>query len=94
MSESSNEHLVNRTELERRLEQMDDVVAQRCLAVLDAADAMHQQTEQQLDQLTTTVNQLAETMIQFAQNAQADRAEIRRIWEYLLSQHPNGSSGS
>ncbi len=51
--------------------------------------------------LTFTISQVAESMTilrqtqqAFVEQAVADRqsfqAEIRRIWEYLLSQHPNG----
>ena len=39
-------------------------------------------------------------MVRFAENAQADRqaiaqmqAEVQQIWQYLLSQRPNGSTG-
>ncbi len=45
---------------------------------------------QRVDQLTQNVDRLAELMVQFAQNAERDRAEIRQIWEYLLSQKSNG----
>ncbi len=38
-----------------------------------------------------------ETFARFTEQAETDRqsfqAEIRRIWEYLLSQHPNGREG-
>lgn len=58
------------------------------------------------DQLTesqritqSSVDQLAGLMVRFAENAEADRqairemqAEVQQIWQYLLSQRPNGSS--
>ena len=37
-----------------------------------------------------SVDQLARLMMQFAQNAEADRAEIRRVWEYLNQQSNGG----
>lgn len=47
------------------------------------------------------LNRFMGVMVQFQQQAAADRAvmlenqtEIRRIWEYLLRQHPNGHGGS
>ena len=39
-----------------------------------------------LDQLTDLVNQLTTAMAQLAQNTEVDRAETRRIGEYLESQ--------
>ncbi len=53
------------------------------------ADEMQTLT-QTVDQLAQNANQLTQTMVQFAQNAERDRAEIRQIWQYLLSQRPNG----
>ena len=50
-----------------------------------------------VDQLTTNVDrltnnqaQLTQLFIQSVQRGEQDRAEIRRIWEYLLSQQSNG----
>lgn len=47
------------------------------------------------------LDRVADGMIQFQNQAALDRAimlenqaEIRRIWEYLLRQHPNGHGGS
>ncbi len=41
-----------------------------------------------------TVDRFVETFVRFSEQAEADRqsfqAETRRIWEYLLSQNPNG----
>ncbi len=42
--------------------------------------------------MQSSINQLAKVMVQFAINAEADRAEIRKIWQYLLSQRPNGQN--
>ncbi|MCL1475919.1 hypothetical protein [Argonema antarcticum] len=74
---------------------------------LAAAQHSSQQTTQVgIDQLAGLMVRFAENaeadrtaMRQFAQNAEADRAAIRemqaevtQIWQYLLSQRPNGSS--
>lgn len=47
------------------------------------------------------LNRFMGVMVQFQEQAAADRAvmlenqtEIRRIWEYLLRQHPNGHGGN
>ncbi len=40
-----------------------------------------------------SVDQLARLMMQFAQNAEADRAEIRRVWDYLNQQSNGGGEG-
>lgn len=49
-----------------------------------------------IDTILERLDQLSISMATFREQAEADRsafqAEIRRIWEYLLSQHPNGSS--
>jgi chromosome segregation ATPase len=41
-----------------------------------------------------TVDRFVETFVRFSEQAEAERqsfqAETRRIWEYLLSQNPNG----
>jgi hypothetical protein len=83
--------------LEQRLEALDDASVQRIAAVMDVAGELHRQSSERLDRLTETVNQLAALVAQSIESANADRAiirdnqtEIRRIWEYLLSQHPNG----
>lgn len=90
--------------LGERLKQVDDAVVVRVLAVMDVADELHRQSnerinqlDERLNQLTGTVDRLAELVTQSIENANADRAiirdnqtEIRRIWEYLLRQRPNG----
>lgn len=83
--------------LEERLHQVDDAVVVRALAVMDVAEELHRQSNERIDQLTATVDRLAALVIQSIENANADRAiirdnqtEIRRIWEYLLRQQPNG----
>lgn len=46
----------------------------------------------------TTTDRFVETFTRFQEQAVADRqafqAEIRRIWEYLLQQNPNGRGGN
>lgn len=43
--------------------------------------------------LTASVEDLVGMIGQLANDAAADRAEIRRIWDYLLHQSGNGSGG-
>lgn len=40
------------------------------------------------------ISQLTILATGFARQAEADRVEIRRIWQYLLEQKPNGREGS
>lgn len=87
--------------LEERLHQVDDAVVVRALAVMDVAEELHRQSNERIDQLTATVDRLAALVIQSIENANVDRAiirdnqtEIRRIWEYLLRQQPNGHGDS
>lgn len=51
-----------------------------------------------VDQLTTNVDQLTSNQAQmtqlFIQSVQRNDQEIRRIWEYLLSQQSNGHGSS
>jgi phosphate uptake regulator len=94
-------------ELEQRLEAMDDIVAQRCLAVLDAADALHRQSEEQIRQTNQRIDRLAlqidrnalaiaqtnVAMQQMVANANGDRAVMLEILQYLRNQYPgNGKS--
>jgi len=58
-----------------------------------------ERTDSAINSLASRLDQLGQTMTQFAENAEADRAamretqaEIRQIWQYLLSQQPNGHS--
>lgn len=51
MSEGNRATEQRLTELEARLEEMDDIVAQRCLAVLDVADELHRQVNDRVDRL-------------------------------------------
>jgi predicted nucleic acid-binding Zn-ribbon protein len=96
--------------IEARLEGMNDEFSERMNSFVDGLLALSEQTtnlSNRLDRLTDRVDRLAQTqqeltevMVQFARNAEADRAvirenqvEIRRIWEYLLSQSGNGRHG-
>jgi predicted phage tail protein len=76
------------TELEDRLEEMDDIVAQRCLAVLDVADELHRQVNDQVDRLALQIDQLTASVQQLVTNANADRAIMLQILQYLQNQYP------
>ena len=87
-------------ELRQRLEDLDDAVIVRANALMDIINESHRQSNERIDQLTVNVNQLSQLMAQFIERANTDRAliqqnqtEIRRIWEYLVSQRPNGQQG-
>lgn len=101
MTEAGNEgsHTVEErlAALEERLKQVDDAAVVRVLAVMDVIEEVHRQSNERIDRLTATVDRLAVLVTQSIENANADRAiirdnqtEIRRIWEYLLRQRPNG----
>jgi methyl-accepting chemotaxis protein len=90
------------TELEARLEEMDDIVAQRCLAVLDVADELHRQINDRVDRLALQIDrnalaiaqnnlaigQLTASVQQLVTNANADRAIMLQILQYLQNQYP------
>ncbi|OCQ97259.1 hypothetical protein BCD67_00475 [Oscillatoriales cyanobacterium USR001] len=74
---------------ESRLNRMDSEFADRTATLLDGLLALSQQTTaiaNRMDQLTAAVAQLA-------QNAESDRMEFRRIWEYLESQQRHQGNG-
>ncbi|MFB2970802.1 hypothetical protein ACE1CD_17670 [Aerosakkonema sp. BLCC-F183] len=69
-------------------------------AISEMREAISEMKESEQN-MQSAVSNLTVTMLQFAQNAEADRAamrqmqaEIQQIWQYLLSQRSNGSSGS
>jgi hypothetical protein len=89
------------TDLERRLGEFDDVVAQRCLAVLDVADELHRQTNERIDRLALQIDrnalaiaQLTVSVQQLVVNANADRAVMLQILQFLQNQYPGNGKGS
>ncbi|MFB2981385.1 hypothetical protein [Microseira sp. BLCC-F43] len=79
--------------IESRLDRLEGEFRDQAGLLLDGLRALSAQTTN----LANRQQQLAETMVQLARNAEADRAiirenqtEIRRIWEYLLRQSGNG----
>ncbi|GET43323.1 hypothetical protein [Microseira wollei] len=79
--------------IESRLDRLEGEFRDQAGLLLDGLRALSAQTTF----LANRQQQLAETMVQLARNAEADRAiirenqtEIRRIWEYLLRQSGNG----
>lgn len=95
-----NQQIVN---IESRLERLEGEFREQSGVLLDGLIALSQQTTT----LANRVDGLTDTMIVFARNAEADRAvmremrddmrqmqaEIQQIWQYLLSQRPNGQQG-
>lgn len=81
------------TALEQRLEKFDDVVAQRCLAVLDVADELNRQTNDRIDRLAAEVAQLTESVKQLVATSNADRIIMLRILQYLENQYEGNGKG-
>ncbi len=74
-----------------------DQLAERVGQIAQSVSELRQDRED----TWTALNRFMGIMVQFQEQAAADRAvilenqrEIRRIWEYLLRQHPNGQGGS
>ena len=59
----------------------------------DRTDAAIQTLLTHGDVVNRNLDQLTTAMVQLAQNAEVDRAETRRIWEYLESQQRNQGNG-
>ncbi len=90
------------TAIEDRLEGIDREFSRRTNILLDEIIVL----TERLDRLTERVDRLTENQqitqnlatqmgaltLQLARDSETDRAEIRRIWEYLLSQSGNGQS--
>jgi len=58
-----------------------------------AVSQLTERVDQLTQELTASVQDLVGMIGQLANDAATDRAEIRRIWEYLLHQSTNGSGG-
>lgn len=67
---------------------------ERMNQVIEQLAAGQHRTDEAIARLSASQDNLNQTMIQFAVNAENDRAEIRRIWEYLLGQQSNGHGRS
>jgi thiamine biosynthesis lipoprotein ApbE len=87
------EELVEIAQLHQRALRMSQQKQGATDAALQALLSHGEIVNRNLDQLTDRVNQLTTAMAQLAQNAEVDRAETRRIWEYLESQQRNLGNG-
>jgi uncharacterized coiled-coil DUF342 family protein len=74
-----------------------DLLAERMGEIAESVSSLKQDRED----TWAALNRFMGVMVQFQEQAAADRAvivenqaEIRRIWEYLLRQHPNGHGDS
>ncbi len=88
------ERLTQATEESRR---EIDLLAERMGEIAASVSSLKQDRED----TWAALNRFMGVMVQFQEQAAADRAvmlenqaEIRRIWEYLLRQHPNGHGSS
>jgi hypothetical protein len=85
--------MTNLEELDQRLERLGDELSEfrQHLGENTAAIATLERTTSELLEIA----RLHQQGLRIAQvRADEDRAEIRRIWEYLLSQQGNGNGGS
>ena len=88
----------------QRTDRSIDLLADRFGEVTDKFNQLTDKFDQltgRVDQLTTNIDrltnnqaQLTQLFVQSVQRNEQDRAEIRRIWEYLLSQQSNGHGSS
>lgn len=86
-----------------RLDSQLELLAERVGEIAQStSDLRHSMNELKQDREDTwaALNRFMGIMVQFQEQANADRAimlenqtEIRRIWEYLMRQHPNGQGG-
>lgn len=75
-------------------QQRNDETIEQLAAGQRRNDETIERLNQAIEQLTAGQQQLNQIMVQFAANAETDRAEIRKIWEYLLGQQSNGHGRS
>jgi uncharacterized protein involved in exopolysaccharide biosynthesis len=85
--------------LDSQLELLADRVGEIAQSTSDLRHSMNE-LRQDREETWAAFNRFMGIMVQFQEQANADRAimlenqtEIRRIWEYLMRQHPNGQGG-
>ncbi|OCQ91991.1 hypothetical protein BCD67_21485 [Oscillatoriales cyanobacterium USR001] len=71
------------------LSQQTTAIANRMDQLTDRMD----QLTDRMDRLTDRMDRLTDVVARLAQNAEADKVEFRRIWEYLESQQRNQGNG-
>lgn len=95
------------TNIESRLDRLEGEFREQASFLVDGLLALSSQTTaltNRIDRLTEVVAQQAAStnraLDRLVENAEADRsamrqmqAEIQQIWQYLLSQRPNGHQG-
>lgn len=84
------------TAIESRLDRLEGEFREQASFLVEGLLALSAQTTN----LTNRVDNLTTAVTQLVTNAEADRAvmrqmqaEIQQIWQYLLSQRPNGQQG-
>lgn len=97
MTESENNHI---EELRRKLQELDDVFAERAVAVLDIAGELHRQSSDRIDRLAIqidrnalAIDRLASRFDAFVTQAEADRAIMLQLLRVMAGQQPNGKGG-
>jgi len=60
------------------------------LALREDLEILYQTVRQSAETTDRAISQLTTAIEHLAENSQEDRAEIRRIWEYLMAQGKNG----
>ncbi|OCQ91992.1 hypothetical protein BCD67_21490 [Oscillatoriales cyanobacterium USR001] len=83
-------------DIEARLDRMNGEFSDRTAILLDGLLALSQQTTaiaNRMDQSTDRMDRLTDMVARLIQNAEADKVEFRRIWEYLESQQRNQRNG-
>jgi len=83
---------IMRYQMQQAAQDREQAVADRHQAEIDRntfIDAISENSED-IEQLTERFNQFIEQAAADRQQAALDRQEIRRIWEYLLTQSSNG----
>ncbi|MEG3879304.1 hypothetical protein QT972_18285 [Microcoleus sp. herbarium7] len=80
----------------QRTDRSVDLLADRFGEVTDKFNQLTGRVDQlttKVDRLTDNQIQMTQLFVQSVQRGEQDRAEIRRIWEYLLGQQQNGNGG-
>ncbi|MCL1472665.1 hypothetical protein [Argonema antarcticum] len=94
---------MTQTPEQQRLDRIERILDNMATNLINERDARLAQRED-LEEFYQTVRRWAEStdsaINRLVENAEADRAAIRemqaevtQVWQYLLSQRPNGSSG-
>ncbi len=76
------------TRIDTRLDRFAEETERRLAAMETSMDNL----SRQVDNTACTVDAVGLTLENSIRHAEVDRAEIKRIWQYLMRQTPNGDS--